>query len=365
MTEIHRCTNCVLPTSLPSLKLDDRGVCNLCRDRERHMERWTQDREARRAKWNAIVAAAKRCRRRYDCVVPLSGGKDSTYVLYACSKQYGLKCLCVTFDNGFLTDQARENISRALSACDADHLTFRASRETLLRLYRVFITRCGSFCAVCMRGIDESIRTAQRTFDIPFIVTGGGRRVTYLSTLSELLQNGEVGFFSRVARGTPVEDDAVKLGANWRQAQRSPRLSQLLFRIKARLHLIRTGCPEGVGIYDCLDVERSEVQKTIAAEMGWRRTGEHFEHTDCALHPLVGYTHTLRFPELTPETAHHSGQIRFGEITREEALKREEELLVDRQTPVILDEFLREIGMSRQEFDRHAADWRSALSFRT
>lgn len=179
-----------------------------------------------------------------------------------------------------------------------------------------------------------------------------------MSILPELLQNGEVRFFSKVPHGTPIEGDAAKLGAKRRLAV-TPRV---LFRIERKLRG-KLSPKTSYDIYDYLDVDRTEVQKVISSEMGWKKSGEHFEHTDCGLHPVVGYVHSLRFPDVTPETAHLSGCIRMGEITRDEALRIENELHANPEHPEILAGFLREIGMPRTEFDRCAPDWRAAQLF--
>jgi len=358
MSQIERCKRCILPTSLPSVKLDEHGICNPCREYEHSMAKWISTKEKMCKKWEAIVAAAKKKNRRYDCLIPLSGGKDSVYALYVCAKMSGLKCLCITFDNGYMTQHATDNIRRSIDACDADHMTFRLSRPTQLLLYRMYLSRCGSFCPACMRGIFESIEIASRTFKIPLVVLGGGWRVTYLSMLTEIFQGGDQWVFSRVADQQPRIEAAHRLGA----ASRFARMPKLFFRIERKLRHWRG--PKEVDIYDYMDTDRSDVLKIITKELGWKQTSSDFEHTDCGLHPVVGYIHGLRFPALSPETAHHAGQIRFGELTREEAIKLDEELLNNRRIPQALEEFLEDIGMPKEEFDRHASDWRSAELFR-
>lgn len=359
MKVIQRCKKCILPTSLPSVRVDEDGICNHCNNYDRFMVQWDQEREERLKRWEVLVDQAKKRKQRYDVIIPLSGGKDSTYALYVCSKIYKMKCLCVTFDNGFLTTQARTNIQNALEASEADHLVLRISRTVLLKMYKTFLTRCGSFCSVCMRGIDESTETAKKSNNVSFVVTGVGRRVMYLSMLPELLQNGETRFFSKVAQGSSLESEAVRLGANWRSAK----MPSILLRIENRLQRMRNS--ESHGIYDYLPVDRQEAQRVITSEMGWSKTGEHFEHTDCALHPVVGYIHRLRFPELTAQTAHLSGQIRMKELSRDEALRVDEEMMSGAEIPEALIGFLDQLGMSKDEFDHHALNWRAALQYRT
>lgn len=358
MKAIERCQRCVLPVSLPSVTVDEDGVCNHCRTHERLMTAWESSRDQRHRDWQHLVHSAKKRGRAYDCLVPLSGGKDSTYALYACSKLYGMKCISVTFDNGFLTDMARQNMARALDAAGADHVTVRTNPLALRRLDRLFIERCGTFCPVCMRGIDESMQAVRRAYKVPLTVTGGGRRIAYLGVLPELLQNGERRFFSKVVYGTPLWQDAARIGCSRVQAK----MPRLALRIRNRIR--RLGRPGSVGLYDYLDVSRTDVLRTITDEMGWRKVGAQFEHTDCKMHHVATHIHRLRFPQLTQETAHRSGQIRMGEITRDEALKLEEADLENPRVPENLPDLLEQLDMSREEFERCARNWSAAQFFR-
>jgi len=359
MQEIKRCQKCIMPTALPSVQLDEKGVCNHCRTYEKKMVKWLATKDRRQKEWQAIVASAKEKNGRYDCLIPLSGGKDSTYALYACAKLYGLKCLCITFNNGYMSPHALENIRRTMESCDADYMTFQVNRKVQLQLYKMYLTRCGSFCAVCMRGISESIYNACNAFSIPLIVTGGGWRVSYLKMFPELFQGPDQDFFSRVAQGSSMANEAKRLGAIF-QVNKMPFLSS---RIKRRIRNRLLGLKK-VNIYNYLEFDRRDVLSIVSTEMGWQRPAKNFEHTDCLLHSIAGYTHTLRFPEMTPETAHLSGQIRFGEISREEALRIEEKMLTDRNTPSELQFFLEDIEMTNEEFVRYASDFKLADKYR-
>lgn len=95
------------------------------------------------------IAMAKEKRRTYDAVVPLSGGKDSTYVLYLAKKVYGLNVLAYTFDNGFLTPMALRNIKSAVESLDIPHIFHRPSWRIMRKLYRNVLLRTGELCSVC------------------------------------------------------------------------------------------------------------------------------------------------------------------------------------------------------------------------
>lgn len=113
--EIIRCKRCLLPSSINGITFDTDGVCNHCRSYERDFAQWDVIKDRKAIEFQELLARAKSLNRPYDCLVPLSGGKDSTYVLYLVTKVYKLRTLAVTLDNGYLSDLAKENIKNALT----------------------------------------------------------------------------------------------------------------------------------------------------------------------------------------------------------------------------------------------------------
>ena len=119
-----------------------------------------------------------------------------------------------------------------------------------------------------------------------------------------------------------------------------------------------------IGIYDYVSPRLDQIRQTLEKEMGWDNPTDKPEHMDCLLHELPFYIYTLKFPELTPSTFYHSGLIRLGLMTREEAMDSERERLDNPQVPAVLDSFLAEIGVSRDEFHASVRDWRATDRFR-
>ena len=89
------CTKCCLPESHESISFDDEGVCSVCRQAEvKHND---IDWEARKLMLEEIVNRYRN-KGRYDCIIPFSGGKDSTYQLWYVVTQLHLKPLVVRFN---------------------------------------------------------------------------------------------------------------------------------------------------------------------------------------------------------------------------------------------------------------------------
>jgi hypothetical protein len=361
MTNESRCSQCILPTSLPSVTLDDEGACALCGDYRGRQAVHAVAGQDKLKEFEALVERARSLRRPYDCLIPLSGGKDSTYALYLCDRVYGLKCLGVTFDNGFLSPHAVANIRNAVRSTRADHMMITLNRPTMLKLYRLFLEKTGTFCPACLRGIGLALNVAQR-YKIPLTVSGTGWQVTYLAGIPEVYQEGNVDFFRSVIKGEPIEKEISPL----LQDVSSWNLDRV-FRIAARaLRQPRLARSIYVRLYDHFDPDYERIYETIKSEMGWTAGDEaNAEHLDCELHGIAGYLHNLKFPELTGHTIHRAGLVRMGKLGRDEALSQDLEERARLSPPAALDDFLKELGMTREQFLSYTSDWKRIARFRS
>lgn len=145
MANINRCTRCLLPASIKGITFDEEGVCNHCRDYERNFAAWDSIKDRKSQEFQQLLEKAKSLKRPYDCLVPLSGGKDSTYALYLATKVYNLRTLAVTLDNGYLSNPAKENIKNALANCNADHFFYHINKANSTILFRKFVLKAGNF----------------------------------------------------------------------------------------------------------------------------------------------------------------------------------------------------------------------------
>lgn len=356
-----RCRECILPASLPSAGLEGRETCSLCEDyRRRKAEHQAQGRDHAR-EFEAHVERARKLSRPYDCLVPLSGGKDSTYALYLCDRVYGMKCLGVTFDNGFLSPHAIANIRNAVRSSRADHIMISTNRPTMLKLYRLFLEKTGMFCPACLRGIGSVLDVARR-YRIPLTVSGTGWQVTYLAGLPEVYQEGSVDFFKNVVRGEAVEKDVSALlqdGRSWN----IDRLSRVVARLFKKPWLARSMY---LRLYDFFDPDYDKIYDVIKREMGWTAGDEtNAEHLDCELHGVAGYLQSLKFPDLTGHTIHRAGLVRMGKTDRDIALAEDLKEKAASGPPANLKPFLDELGMSIEEFLAKAGDWRAVTPYRS
>ncbi len=118
------CTRCVLPDTRPGVCLDDDGVCNGCRNAERKP---AIDWDRRAIEFAALARHARDRRAAYDCVIPVSGGKDSYWQVVTCL-EHDLRPLCVTYMPPGRTALGEQNL-RKLVALGVAHRELRVDRD--------------------------------------------------------------------------------------------------------------------------------------------------------------------------------------------------------------------------------------------
>jgi N-acetyl sugar amidotransferase len=119
------CAKCVMDTTDPNIQFDEQGICNHCRKYDRVISESVFTGEDGRRKLDAIVENIKResANKKYDCVIGVSGGVDSTYVAYKV-KELGLRPLAVHLDNGWDSELAVKNIENTLNKLDIELYTY-------------------------------------------------------------------------------------------------------------------------------------------------------------------------------------------------------------------------------------------------
>jgi asparagine synthetase B (glutamine-hydrolysing) len=136
---LRRCSRCILPETFPFIVYDNQGVCNYCNNHE-HIQVKGE---------NALLQIANIFREKgrlvYDCLVPFSGGRDSSFALHYLVRELGLKPLAFSYDWGMLTDLGRRNQSRMCGALGVEHMLvsadIRKKRENIRKNVTAWLKR--------------------------------------------------------------------------------------------------------------------------------------------------------------------------------------------------------------------------------
>lgn len=133
------CTRCIFDSTLHGISFDQDGVCSYCRMVESLAEQYGTGKEKGKIKFDKIVDEIKETGRgkKYDVAVGVSGGTDSSYMLYL-AKEHGLRPLAVHYDNTFNSAIATENIRRITAALNVDLYTHVCDNKESEDIFRSF-----------------------------------------------------------------------------------------------------------------------------------------------------------------------------------------------------------------------------------
>jgi len=172
---LRYCHRCVMPDSKPDLLIDDEGICNACRSYE---GRKAVDWESRKKELTQLLDKYRsKDGSNWDCVVPVSGGKDSTYQVVR-MLELGMNPLCVTATTCDLSELGEKNI-QALRNLGVDHVEFTTNRVVRRKLNRIGLMQVGDISWVEHLTIFTiPVRVAVQ-FNIPLLIWGENSQNEY------------------------------------------------------------------------------------------------------------------------------------------------------------------------------------------
>ncbi len=334
------CISCVLPKSVPSIKFDERGCCALCQktieDKQVQQEA-ASPKEGLSDDINRIKERGKG--RSYDCLVGVSGGKDSSYLLHLLVDKHKLRCLAAYHRTPFTPDVIDSNLRRLVKKLNVPLVEMNISKEShrksarellLLWLKKPNPIYANLACAPCKQHNHEVYKIAKAN-NIEYLIFGGNSFETF--------QLGAGQFRNEAANVT-------KPATVWRQTQRMfmvlKRGINILIRTPALLRYFPMGFKAAVlflnnetpylrlrypGIktmsyYFHAGYDEKAVDSYLS-EVGWKLpAGCHSSwRADCAFNEIKNYMFK-RTSGMTYMDAYLSNMVRAGVLSRDEALKR-------------------------------------------
>lgn len=374
------CSRCIMPDSYPGVSIDSEGICSLCRihDESPRLDRPVAGSDA------LLTMLTSKPSGEYQCLVPLSGGKDSSYALYYVVRKLGLKPLAVFEDSGFVSQSAKDNIKNICEILSVDLVVHRARfRRRLVREALLIWKHSGRYFSACppceTNNRSVAIREAMRR-GIPFIVWGASDYedddITFLDPDSSSARQRFAGgaaaermtlrkVVSRLLTltGLSVIYQQLKLRIPWQRKARASYHAAKYAYYSVRNNL-DVDVPEGwrkfspfvqtsfenkpvetIYIFDYLPYDPRAFVATLRSEVGWRSPEDREARMDCRLHALWAYQ-TLKETGITVDGFTSSVLVRYGLLTRVEAERKEQALkstlLGDCET------LLEELGIDRE-----------------
>jgi tRNA(Ile)-lysidine synthase TilS/MesJ len=178
------CIRCIIDTTVPGVKFDEKGECSYCKIHDKLDKQYPANEKGKKRLDNIIKKIKARGRNnRYDCVTGVSGGRDSTYILYL-AKQLGLNPLAVHFNDGFGNPVAGENMKKATQRLNVELRTVTSDWPQSKDLKLAFLKASTPDVEI---GTDIGIATALYSVcvkeNIKFILTGHSFRTEGISPL--------------------------------------------------------------------------------------------------------------------------------------------------------------------------------------
>jgi len=332
-----------MPETAEGIEFDDRGVCNACNSSEEKMHiNWEQRESDLREKLEHYKERFKD--RAWDCIVPISGGKDSFWQTYVLTQMYGMRPLAVTFSQNWISETGKRNLTNLLESFDIDHIMYTPKRSLVNKAAKRSIEMIGDSCWHCHAGIGAFVIHIATKFNVPLIIWGEstaeeGCRLSYFeSTKRDVFDEKYFNWISARQDVDAMSDETL--------------LSRELemFKFPTAEEYKKAGI-EGfhLGDYQFWDEERHT--EFICNEFGWEEdlvegTYKHYKSVECVMPGLHDWTKFIK-RGYGRATDHATRDVRAGLMTREEAFELINE--IDPKKPEILDFFLEQTGMTEEE----------------
>ncbi len=347
--ELHRCVRCTLPITWETLYFDDNGVCTICRHwkKKQKVINWKEREKKLLELVGEIKQRAKENNIPYDCIVPFSGGKDSTFTLWAIVEKYGLKPLVISFDHGFYRPRTIENRTRTFRKLGVDIITFTPNWKVVKKLMLESLIRKGDFCWHCHAGIFAYPMKIAVKFKIPLLVwgEGGGEYEAYFK-YEDLEETDEWKFNRRIILGMRAEDLSGFIGVELRD------MEPYIYPSKEELEQVGV---KSISLGNFIPWNVKEHVKIIKRELGWQEDeiesgfpGPTYEKVECMFTGIRDYIKYLKrgFSRMTHLT---TLDIKHGRMSREKAMEFIKKY--EGQKPKSLEVFLDYVDITEEEFD--------------
>jgi N-acetyl sugar amidotransferase len=348
LNDLRRCTKCTLPETHETIVFDEEGVCNVCRNNEKKEQ---IDWQLKRRELDELIDQYKG-KGVYDCIVPFSGGKDSTFTLWYIVKELGLKPLVVSFDHGFYRPKTVENNERTQRKLGVDFLKFRSDWKIVRKLMYESLKRKGDFDWHAHLGTFAYPMQIAIKHKIPLLFWGETSAEYSAYYKYDGVEEVDERRNSRINNlGITAEDMSGFLGKEVTMRDLDP----YVYPASKDLHTlgVRSVC---LGSFIPWDVRKQS--EIIRDELGWQ--GDRVEGVppqyfyEKIEYQLQGQRDYLKFIKRGYARTTHltSIDIRNDRMTREEAKKMIEQY--EGKRPCSLDYLLKVIGITEDEWRKIA-----------
>ncbi|MBN2038783.1 MAG: hypothetical protein JW864_02005 [Spirochaetes bacterium] len=304
------CSSCVLPETFPGIEFDKEGVCNYCRHtlvpdknkKQEYIKKFENLLDDVRGKYD------------YDVIMAYSGGKDSTYTMYQLADKYNLNILALTFDNGFISKKAMENIVHMSDICGATSLIIRPSFRKMKKIFKIAavedlyntktLDRASSICTTCIGHVKSLVLKTALEKNIPLAAYGWSPGQAPIAS-AIMKTSPRLQTFTHKTVRDPILENCRELST--------------YFLSDDDLKIEKEKWPINIHPLAFMDYDEKEIIKFLKI-LGWEEPKDTDPNSsNCTLNALANYLHRKKF-NFHPYAWEMAGIIRSGSMKREDGL---------------------------------------------
>jgi len=355
MKKMEYCTRCVYPTSTVNLQMNGDNVCSSCRVAEEFEQLPSSFWQQRKEKFEKLISPyINNNKSNYDCLIPVSGGKDSYYQTHMMAKEMGLKPLLMTYHGNNYLPEGDFNRDMMRHNFDADHIVWGPSVSVLKRLNKITFKKMGDMnwqnhCGIMSAPVQIAVK-----FNIPLIIWGE----TNWDISGMYSPDDFVEFSARVRHEHDLR------GFEWYDLlEHGLKEKDMLWsKYPSDEEILEVGV-RGLYLGNFFKWNPNKQTELVMKEYDWKQSENPFERTYRRMSNLDdryenGVHDLMKFIKFGYGRAsdHASKDIRTGDMSRSEGIK-----MVQKYDSVVssdLNHWLNYVDMSEEEF------WIIADSFR-
>ena len=331
------CNRCINDQTIPGIEFDKNGICNHCSVHENLCKTYPTGPSGQKILKDYLNKIKEKGQnKKYNCVIGISGGRDSTYTLYLAKKKWGLRPLAVHFNDGFGNPVAGENMKKATEILQIDTITmssdWRESKDIRVAFLKASTPDLNQGNDL---GIAATLYAAAVKYDIKSIIIGQSFRTEGIAPLvwnfldGKYLKAVHKLFGKRKLSKWKPTDPGYNLG-----------LYQMFY-----YSIIKQ-----LKVYMPLYFEnyiRDEASIIISKELKWENPG--FHYYDDLYQTLCSYILRKKF-KIDRRIYNNSALVRSGQLKRSKALE-----LVSKpskiEDPKVLNLCIKRLGLKQEEFE--------------
>ncbi len=349
--DLKYCNRCCLPETMEGITFDEFGICTPCRSSEEKMHINWEEREQNLME----ILNSNRSDDYYDCMLPMSGGKDSTFQAYVITERYKVTPLAVTHGTNWLSLTGRYNLENCLQKFDLDHLIFHANRQVINKAARKSLKAIGDACWHCHIGAGTFVIQCAFSWNAGLMIWGesiaerDGRGSYFNQTEASLYYNLEI---SGKVKAEDYADENISYNelSHWFYPDKE--------KIKgSNLRYLHLG--------DFIFWDEEKQVDFIVRNFEWldskvENAFKGYKSNECVMAGVHDYANFIK-RGVGRSTIQASDDVRRGIITREEGFELAKEF--DSQRPHALDFYLNLTGYTEEEFEKILTDARALSTF--